>query len=75
MFAARIADVLLLLLTAVAATWLKAIRIVGIQNMPVSRRVLRRVGVLPIRDHYYEPLTNPRELRFPLDRDRPSSRH
>lgn len=70
MFAARIADVLLLLLTAVAATWLKAIRIVGIQNMPVSRRILRRVGVLPIRDHYYEPLTNPRQLRFPLDRDR-----
>jgi predicted O-methyltransferase YrrM len=70
LFATRIADVLLVLLTAVAATWLKAIRIVGIQNMPVSRRVLRRVGMLPIRDHYYEPLTNPRHLRFPLDRDR-----
>lgn len=70
MFATRIADVLLVLLTAVAAAWLKAVRTVGVQNMPVSRWVLRRIGMLPIRDHYYEPLTNPRQVRFPLDRDR-----
>ncbi len=70
MFAARIADVLLVLLTVVAAAWLKAVRTVGIQNMPVSRRVLRRIGILPVRDQYYEPLTNPAQLRFPLDRDR-----
>jgi len=70
MFATRIADVLLVFLTVVAAVWLKAVRTVGIQNMPVSRRVLRRIGMLPIRDQYYEPLIDPRQLRFPLDRDR-----
>jgi hypothetical protein len=70
MFATRIADVLMVLVTAVGAAWLKAVRIIGLHNMPVSRHVLRRIGVLPIRDHYFEPLINPDALRYPLDRDR-----
>jgi hypothetical protein len=32
--------------------------------------VLRAVGVLPVRDHYYEPLIDARHLRHPLDRMR-----
>ncbi len=59
-------DALLAPATAGAAAWLKLIRRVGVQRMPVARAILRGVGVSPIRDHYYEPLFHPRHLRKPL---------
>jgi predicted O-methyltransferase YrrM len=67
---ARVADLVMLPLTAVAALWLKQARRIGLQRMPLTRRVLRAIGVLPVRDHYYEPLINPKALRYPLDRER-----
>ena len=59
-------DVLLAPLVFLAACLLKLVRRVGVYRMKVSRAILRRVGVFPIRDHYYEPLFNPRDLRHPL---------
>lgn len=38
--------------------------------MPVSKSIFYKVGVFPIRDHYYEPLFNPARLRKPLEEDR-----
>ncbi len=57
-------------LVGAAAILLKGLRRVGIQRFPLCRRVLRGVGVFPIRDHYYEPLFDPRHLTHPLDDDR-----
>lgn len=34
---------------------LKIIRRYGVQNFPLNRKVFLKVGVFPIRDHYYEP--------------------
>jgi len=51
-----LADVLLCGFTYPAALLLKFIRWAGIERMPLCRRVLLRVGVFPIRNHYYEPL-------------------
>jgi len=69
--AARVVDLLGAPLTALAAYWLKAIRKMGLANMPVSKRILLGIGLLPMRDHYYEPWVSAKDLRYPLDRDRP----
>ena len=64
------ADMLLAPLTFLAACLLKLVRRVGVYRMTVSRAILRRVGVFPIRDHYYEPMFHPRHLRKSLRDER-----
>ena len=54
--ALRAIDAVCLPLTAVSALWLKFVRRAGVAGMPASRDMLMRIGVFPIRDHYYEPL-------------------
>ena len=56
--------------TAIAGGWLRLLRRIGVQRLPVSRRVLYGVGVFPVRDHYYEPAFHPRHLGLPLDKPR-----
>lgn len=63
-------DVLLAPLLGVAGVVMKAFRRIGAGRLPVSKSVLRRVGVFPLRDHYYEPMFDPRHLRHSLDEDR-----
>lgn len=38
--------------------------------MPISKAIFNRVGVFPLRDHYYEPLFNPHYLNHSLREDR-----
>jgi hypothetical protein len=56
-------DRLLSLMMPVLAAPLRALRKRGIQNYPRSRSALRRLGMFPIMDHYYEPLIDPTNLR------------
>ena len=51
----------------IAGFVMKIVRRVGVERLPISRRVLSVVGVFPIADHYYEPLVNFSALRHPLD--------
>jgi predicted O-methyltransferase YrrM len=51
----RIADILLLPLTFLGGVWLGIARRYGIEKLPLTRFTLFRIGVFPIRDHYYEP--------------------
>jgi predicted O-methyltransferase YrrM len=53
-------------LTLLSAALLWTIRRAGIEKMRVSRYLFRKIGVFPIRDHYYEPLFNPKYLTKPL---------
>jgi hypothetical protein len=46
------------------------VRRIGVQKMKVSRKILLKIGVFPIRDHYYEPLFNPKYLRYSLRKER-----
>ena len=46
-------------------------RRVGSRRLPLTTWVLRRVGIFPIRNHYYEPLFDDRQLTQPLDNSRP----
>ncbi len=63
-------DILLAPLVVGCALLMKSIRRVGVYRMTLSRSIFFRIGVFPIRDHYYEPLFNPGRLRRPLDQDR-----
>lgn len=63
-------DVLLAPFTLAGALLLSFIRRVGVERMPLSRALFRRIGVFPIVDHYYEPLFDPKHLRRPLTEER-----
>jgi len=45
-------------------------RKIGIERFRLSKRILMKVGVFPIREHYTEPMFNPKRLRYSMDRDR-----
>ena len=48
-------DILMLPFTAVAASWFRLIKFIGIKNFTRTKKVLLKVGVMPIVAHYYEP--------------------
>lgn len=43
----------------------------GWRYVPITRWLLRKAGVFPLREHYYEPVVFPEDLRRPLDAVRP----
>ena len=57
-FAVPVMDWVLAPLVYVAAALMKVVRRLGIWRMPVSKAIFNRVGIFPIRDHYYEPMFN-----------------
>ncbi|NCC26361.1 MAG: hypothetical protein EOM25_14375 [Deltaproteobacteria bacterium] len=63
-------DFLLSLLVAPGARLLRHVRIKGLLSLPRCARTLERVGLLPIRDHYYEPYLKPEHLRRDLNSPR-----
>jgi len=69
-FRSGIPDLLLLPFASVSAVILKTIRGLGLDRLPLTRKLLVAIGVLPIRDHYYEPLFNEKHLRHSLSDDR-----
>lgn len=65
------ADRLLVPFVWLAATLLKAVRRIGIRRLPRSRAMLMRVGIYPVRDHYYDPQFDHRNPRRPHSAERP----
>lgn len=57
-------DFLLMAWVAVAAFLLKLIRRAGVHRLPLCKMILLKVGVFPIRNHYYEPQFDFREDPF-----------
>lgn len=68
---APLIDILLAPFTFFAAFIFKFVRVIGVNHFPISKKILLMVGVFPIRDHYYEPLFNPKYITKPLSDDRP----
>ena len=66
----RAVDVILVPSVAAAAPVLALFRWIGAKRLPVSRRVLKAIGVFPIRNHYYEPRFVYNDLKNPLDEER-----
>lgn len=63
-------DVLLVLFVYPCALLLKIVRRAGVQRMTFCKAALLRIGVFPIRDHYYEPQFDLRKTRYPLSQER-----
>ena len=63
-------DVLLLPFVYPAAWLLKQIRKEGVERLPACRRALMNVGVFPVRNHYYEPQFDFRNLGKAHSEDR-----
>ena len=67
----RVSDLVLSPVTLFSAVWFKYIRSTTTEKMPVSETIFMKVGVLPVNDHYYQPLVNPsKSLSKPLDQER-----
>ena len=66
----RIFDIVISPITLLMALLFKILRKGQLKNFPISKKILLSVGVLPILDHYYEPLFHPKHLRYSLDKER-----
>jgi len=64
----RVLDVVLFPFTLLSLLWMRAFRFAGPHRMPLTRRACLRLGVWPLRDHFYDPQFHPRHL--PRDYDR-----
>lgn len=69
-FIFRVVDFILLPFATVAAAVLKLVRRINLHRLPLVRRALLTIGLLPVRHHYYEPFVSPSDLRHPLTKDR-----
>ena len=49
---------------------LKLIRMAGVQRLPLCKKILIKIGVFPIRNHYYEPMFDMSALKKPLSEER-----
>lgn len=63
-------DILLLPINLVAILWLKRARKRKFKYQNVTQKILLKIGVFPIIDHYYEPLFNTKYLYKSLREDR-----
>ena len=64
------ADILASPIVFIGSIILKVIRQIGIEKMPVSRKIFDTIGVFPIVDHYYEPLFKKDQISKSLRDDR-----
>ncbi len=60
--AAPALDLLLSPFTLLAIVWFRIIRYWGIKNLRISQSLFINLGMLPVVDHYYEPLIDYRKL-------------
>lgn len=63
-------DLLLLVLALFAGPVMWLVRRIGFHRLPLCGELLARVGVLPIRRHYYDPYIDRGTLRTSLDQPR-----
>lgn len=63
-------DLILMPLTLASSILFLAVRRLGVRKMVWSKKIFMKIGVFPIRDHYYEPLFNSKHLRYSLRQDR-----
>jgi len=62
----RLIDLLLSPFTLIFAIIFRYIRKNKLKNFPLAKKIFLHIGLLPIIDYYYEPLFNPKHLRYSL---------
>ena len=65
-----IVDIMLMPFAYPSAWLMKNIRKAGVHRLPFCKNALMRVGVFPIRNHYYEPQFDNRNPRPDFSQDR-----
>ena len=68
--AGRPIDLLVAVLAAPCAYLLLGYRRIGSKRLPLTTMLLKKIGLFPIRRHYYEPLFDDSALTKPLSDDR-----
>lgn len=63
-------DLFLSPVTFLSAVLFFVIRRIGVQRLRLCKKILMKIGIFPIRDHYFEPMFNPKNLRYSLKKDR-----
>lgn len=66
----RIFDLILIPVTFLFAHYFRIMRKRNFNSMPLSKKIMFSVGVFPILDHYYEPMFNPKYLKYSLRENR-----
>ncbi len=66
----QLIDILLLPFVLFSAIVLKTIRKIGLHKLSLSKKILLKVGVIPIINHYYDPLFLKKDLQKPLNEER-----
>jgi hypothetical protein len=69
-FTSRVWEIILAPFIFLGSLLLMLIRKIGVYRMPVSKKIFLSLGFFPLRDHYYEPLFNPKYLKKSLRDDR-----
>ena len=63
-------DIALWPISAIALVSFRLLKYIGLKEYPLHKKLFYRLGVIPVVDHYYEPLFNPKQLSKPLHTDR-----
>jgi hypothetical protein len=63
-------DILLSIVIVPGAYLFLLFRRIRASRLPLTGNRLKKIGIYAIRDHYYEPLFNPKHLHKPLNEDR-----
>ena len=67
---AGVIDIIILPFVYVSALFMRIVRRIGVQRLPLSKKVLLQRGVFPITNHYYEPLFDTEHLTEKLSKER-----
>jgi len=68
-----ILDIILIPFVFLSGVIFYMIRLIDInhsENMRITKKILRWIGVYPVLDHFYDPLLNPKNLRHALNKER-----
>ena len=66
----KILDILLIPFAIPSAIILKFIRRVGLHRLPFLRKILIKIGIIPVINHYYDPFFSKKDLQKPLIEER-----
>lgn len=58
------ADIVFSILSLPSLLWLRLCKFINISKLPCTKKILYRIGVFPLVDHYYEPLFRFDRLRL-----------
>lgn len=70
LFGSRVVEILLLPFLLIAGVVMLYVRLIGMKQLKLSKWLFMKIGVMPIRNHYYEPLIDSKQLSRPSNQAR-----